>query len=71
MSLIHFDNEDFNDLTKKKVLVDFYATWCGPCKMLSPVLDNLSESKIYRTDEDGSVMFNIKNNKLKMEMYSP
>lgn len=43
MSLIHYDNEDFNELIKKKVLVDFYATWCGPCKMLSPVLDNLSE----------------------------
>ena len=43
MSLIHYNNEDFNELIKKKVLVDFYATWCGPCKMLSPVLDNLSE----------------------------
>ena len=42
MALIHYNNEDFKELTKNKVLVDFYASWCGPCKMLSPVLDNLS-----------------------------
>lgn len=42
MALIHYNNEDFKELTKNKVLVDFYATWCGPCKMLSPVLDSLS-----------------------------
>ena len=35
------------------------------------VLDNLENSKIYRTDEDGSIMFKIKNNKLKIETYSP
>ena len=35
------------------------------------VLDNLEKSKIYRTDEDGSIMFKIKNNKLKIETCSP
>ena len=35
------------------------------------VLDNLKNSKIYRTDQDGSVMFKIKNNKLKIETCSP
>ena len=35
------------------------------------VLDNLENSRIYRTDEDGSVMFKIKNDKLKIETCSP
>ena len=35
------------------------------------VLDNLENSKIYRTDIDGSIMFKIKNNKLKIENCSP
>ena len=35
------------------------------------VLNNLKDSKIYRTDQDGSIMFKIKNNKLKIEKYSP
>ena len=38
---------------------------------LIEVLDNLEDSKIYRTDQDGSIMFNIKNNKLKIETCSP
>ena len=35
------------------------------------VLNNLDDSKIYRTDEDGSIMFKIKKNKLRIETYSP
>ena len=35
------------------------------------VLNNLSDSKIYRTDQDGSIMFKIKKNKLRIETYIP
>ena len=35
------------------------------------VLDNLEDSKIYRTDQDGSIMFKIKNNKLQIEICNP
>ena len=39
----NFTEEVLND--KGKVLVDFNASWCGPCRMLKPVIENLS-SKI-------------------------
>ena len=50
--------KEFNELTEgKTVLVDFFATWCGPCKMLTPVLeeidrDNLLGMDILKVDVD-------------------
>ncbi len=46
MSVIKLENSNFeNEVlnSQGKVLVDFYADWCGPCKMMSPVIDKISE----------------------------
>lgn len=49
--------EEFNEFINNDcVIVDFYATWCGPCKMQAPVLEELansrSEVKIAKVDVD-------------------
>lgn len=53
------DKKTFNDLIKdeKPVLVDFYADWCGPCKMMAPILQEFSKEmegqvKVIKVDVD-------------------
>ena len=39
--------------SKEPVLVDFYADWCGPCKMLAPIMDEISkEYKVFKVNTD-------------------
>lgn len=57
-----FENEVLK--SDAPVIVDFFATWCGPCKMLSPVLDEFSEKhpeiKIVKIDVDEETPLAIK-----------
>ena len=56
MSVIESNEKNFqNEILSGKVLVDFNATWCGPCRMLKPILDEFSDKssvKILSIDVD-------------------
>lgn len=50
--IINLTSETFNDVvlkSDKPVVVDFWATWCGPCRMVGPIMDELAN------DFDGKV----------------
>ncbi len=57
-----FENEVLK--SEQPVIVDFFATWCGPCKMLAPVLDEFSEKhpeyKVVKIDVDEETPLAIK-----------
>lgn len=59
MSVLHLTKENFEQEvlhSDKAVLVDFFATWCGPCRMVAPILDQIAEEnehiKVCKIDVD-------------------
>ena len=60
-------NEFKSEIEKDMVLVDFFAEWCGPCKMISPILDEL---QVEFEDKINIIKVNVDNSMDIAEQYN-
>ena len=71
MAIIKLTKDNFEQevlKSEKPVLVDFYADWCGPCQMLSPIVDEVAEErddiKVGKINVDEQMELVIKNGEI-------
>ena len=68
MEVLKIDEQNFKEEvleSEKPVLIDFFATWCGPCKMMSPIIDEIAKEvgdkiKVGKVDVDENQELAIK-----------